>query len=137
MTYHNWSSDWPYFKDVEMVADEIGDFLLRYGRIPVGCTKEKFGKAMVYCSLGYVSLHTLVYPRHCYSKHPKFPNWLWFLDNKVFSRFFTLSPINKITLIHQEFIYRLAYSRAIKKYPHIKEEILVDADYPYLLKDLY
>ena len=40
---HRWGDDFPYFKEVGQCATEIGDFLRRWGRVPVRDTKEKYG----------------------------------------------------------------------------------------------
>lgn len=103
---------------------------VRRDGIPVWCGNS----ARFYCYFG-LSLHHLVFPRHFVYKHPKFPNWLWKLD------IYYISPIlNKLFgwfwYRYQYWIYRKAYERAVKKFPHIKEEITCAADYPELLKGL-
>jgi len=45
-------------------------------------------------------------------------------------------PFHRIIDVWQRFIYRLAYKRALKKYPFIREEILCAADFSELLEDL-
>ena len=134
---HMWG-DWPdeLFAQVGAAADYIGDFCVRWGRINVRQTKEKYGTARVYCSLGgYASLHGLLFPNYVY-KHRRFPDWLWKLDtyylSKVFS-LFTKYGFGKWQIL----VYKEAYRRAIKKYPMIKAEILCGADYDELLEHLW
>lgn len=128
---HSWGGTFPHFNDVGKAADEIGDFCVKWGRINVRQTKEKFGTVRVYCSLSIWGFHSLIYPRYVYSQ---FPDWLWKLDCKIGTKI--LSPFRFLFGKHQAFIYRLAYKRALKKYPHIRKEILDCADYSELLKSL-
>lgn len=132
---HNWSGDFKYFGEVGEAADYIGDFCKRWGRIFVSQTKEKYGEARVYCHFGGLSLHSFLFPGWCY-KRKGFPQWLWSLDiwylSKVFGLFTRLGFGR-----YQQFIYRLAYKRALKKWPMIREEIIFGADYSELLEDLW
>lgn len=41
--------------------------------------------------------------------------------------------VNKLVVPYHEFIYRLGYKMAIKKRPHLTDEIIEGADYPELL----
>lgn len=130
---HNWGDGFPYFEDVGNAADEIGAFCRKWGRIGVRQTKEKYGTARVYCSLGWHQMHCITHPGHCYSRYP---NWLWHLDCRVTPKILHFFRLNKLIMPFHVFIYHLAYKRAIKKYPHIREEILSGADWNELLEDL-
>lgn len=130
---HSWGDDFQYFEDVGRCADEIGAFCVRWGRIGVTCTKEKYGTVRVYCILGAHSLHALLFPRYVF-RHPTFPAWLYRLDYKLTGPAFRV--LSRPVSWYQSKIYRLAYYRALKRYPHIKEEILTDADYPEYLEGL-
>lgn len=130
---HSWGDGFEYFGEVGKAANEIGKFCRRYGRIMVTTTKEKYGTSRVYCMFGLHSLHTLTHPGYVYSQYPQ---WLWTLDIWYLSKFFRFKPINYVTIRWQIFIYRLAYKKAIKKYPFIRKEILNGSDYPEILKDL-
>lgn len=129
---HSWGDGFPYFEEVNQAAYEIGEFCKRWGRIQVTQTKEKFGTARVYCHFGVYGLHDLTHPGYAYSRYPK---WLWNLDCRILSKL--LSPLNRILIPYQEWIYRLAYRRALKKYPFIQEEILGGASYGKLLTNGY
>ncbi len=129
---HYWGDGFPYFADVENVASEIGQFLRKWGRISVTQTKEKYGTARVYCHFGWYQLHSITHPGYVYSR---FPDWLWRLDCRVLSRL--IAPLSRhIVVPFHTWLYRLAYKRALKKYPHIREEILDGADWSELLEGL-
>lgn len=125
MTSHDWNSDWLYFSDVEAAAEEISSFLRKWGRISAW-GKEKYGTCRVDCYLGGFCLHQMIYPGYTYSQ---FPNWLWILDCKYLSRILQLKPIYYLLLKYQLFIYNLAYKKAVKRYPHIFDEIIEAASY--------
>jgi hypothetical protein len=131
---HYWGDGFPYFEDVGEAAYYIGKFCRRWGRIPVSTTKEKYGTSRVYINgMGYACLHTLLYPGYVYSQ---MPDWLWTLDIHVFPKIFRAIGFRWLLEKWQIYIYRLAYKKAIKKFPHIREEILDGADYNELLRDL-
>ncbi len=106
---HNWGDKDSQGRDicsrVDDAAQYIANFIITYGRIPVTCAKEKFGAVRVYCYM-----HT---------------EW-WLLDKIG-------HMLNKILEPYRVFIYRLAYKKAIKKWPDIQEEILCCADFYKLL----
>jgi hypothetical protein len=112
--------------NLDIIAQEIGDFLCKWGRISVTQTKEKYGTVRVYCSF-YNSLHSMIWPGYVY-RHPKCPDWLWNLSYK----FHHIPGL----FWYQKIIYRLAYKKVIKKYPKYHEEILRCADYKEFLKDV-
>lgn len=128
---HRWGDGFPYFAEVGQAAYEIGEFLRKWGRVSVRDTKEKYGTVRVYLSLGWYQLHSFTHPGYCYSQYP---GWLWKLDVFYFSKIF--SKLNYIVVPFHVWLYKLAYKRALKKYPFIREEILCCADYPKLLKGL-
>lgn len=130
---HSWGDEFKHFEDVGVCADEIGAFCVRWGRIGVTSTKEKYGTVRVYCVFGLYSLHSLIFPRFVF-RNPSFPIWLYRLDSKITWRLFR--AFQRPCVWYQSKIYRLAYQRALKRYPHIKEEILSDADYPEYLEGL-
>lgn len=129
---HSWGDGFKYFGEVGQAADEIGQFCRRWGRINVTCTKEKWGSARVYCSFGWSQLFSITHPGYVYSRYPE---WLWSFDIRYLSRL--ISKFNFIVVPYQRLIYRLAYRRAIKKYPMIVREILGGADWDELLEDLW
>lgn len=128
---HSWGDGFKYFREVGMAAQEIGDFCVKYGRIGIRASKEKYGTVRVYLSFGLWGFHSLLKPGYVYNQWPK---WLWNIDCEVGTKI--LSPFNLLVIPYQKFIYRIAYKRAIKKYPFIRKEILGGADYRELLKGL-
>lgn len=132
---HSWGDGFQYFREVGQAADEIGAFCRKWGRISVTCTKEKWGTARVYCSFHYTSLHNLLYPGYVY-KRPFWPDWLWAADIHYFSEVLSWRIFSIPLAWYQTRVYRLAYKRALKKYPMIREEILSGADFHELLEGL-
>lgn len=122
---HDWSSDWPYFEDVGLAAQYIASFLRKWGRIGVRDYKEKWGTVRVYLSLGWHQVHCITHPGYCFSQYPK---WLWSLDCLYFSK--VVQYLNYLILPYHKWLYNKAYQNAVKKWPHIREEILVAVDYP-------
>ena len=102
-----------------------------WGRIGVN-SKEKFGTARIYVSFWDGSLHGLFYPGYMRSK---FPQWLWSLDIMYISRFLRWTRFPKIVGWYQSKIYGMAYRKGIRKFPKVKIELVVDADYPEFIKD--
>lgn len=109
----------------------IHRYLVRYGRISVRQSKEKFGTARVYCSLGYWGFYNLLNTGHIWVHWPK---WLYALDLK-YGRF-VMQVLNKLIVPYHKFIYRRAYKKAIELYPSIRKNILHTADFPDLLGGL-
>lgn len=130
---HSWGDGFKFFADVDTAAYEIGELCKRYGRINVTTTKEKYGTARVYCSFGYYSLDLLLSPGYVFSRWPK---WLRMVDYKVFVPILQCRPVSVCLFWWQRHIYRWAYARTIKKFPHIRAEILDGADYDEYLKGL-
>jgi hypothetical protein len=128
-----WGDEFKHFKDVGKAADEIGNFCIRWGRIDVGQTKEKFGEVRCYCSFGHITFYRLLYPGAIRCNLPK---WIRCLDAKLFKLFNMFGLFNKVLCWWQYKIYNMAYKRAVSKYPYIREEILSSPDYPELLRDL-
>lgn len=129
MVHHDWGDEGVDWKGINDAADYIHDFCVKWGRFG-GQAKEKFGTVRFYASFNWLSFHGLCYPGYVYSQ---FPDWLWKLDCKIISpilRFFFDKPVYK----YRCFIYRTAYLNALKKWPHLKEEIICCMDYPELIK---
>lgn len=115
--------------NLDDIAFEIGRYCVKWGRISVTQTKEKYGTVRVYCHFG-ISLHSFIFPNYCY-KHRYFPKWLWDLDIDYFSKFFNF--FNFIIIPYQHFIYKRAYWKYLYKYPHLFEEITSCADFIEIL----
>jgi hypothetical protein len=126
MPYHDWSE-----KDFDWNGlDQAGHLIYKIcklGRIYINW-KEKYGTLRTSTHLYTGSLHSLIYPGYVYRQ---FPQWLWTFDIYCITPFMEWTRIPKLVQkIQLNIFYRLAYYVAMKKYPHLKEEIAVDADYP-------
>ena len=127
---HNWGDDFDW-KGLDEAITFIETNLVRWGRINVRQAKEKFGTARIYCSLGWYQFHNITHPRTVYSRYPQ---WLWELDVYYGTK---IVPFLFGWVAHYHaWLYRKVYSMAVKKYPHLREEILCCADYNELLEGL-
>lgn len=118
--------------DIDEAAYWIGKQLKRWGRVSVRQTKEKFGTARVYCTLGFYGLHCITHPGYVYSQYPK---WLWHLEIYYFPR--VIIPISNLIVIpYHRWLYRKVYQLAMKKWPHVSKNILHGADFSELLNNL-
>lgn len=126
---HDWSEkdfDWKGLNDCLTILYRIAR---RYGRLG-GDIKEKWGQARFYARFGHLSLHTLVYPGYVYNQ---FPDWLWRLDCAIIGpslRFL----FERLFARWQMKAYNTAYQRCLKKYPHLRAELLCGADWPELIR---
>ena len=121
---HHWGDDFD-FASIGHAADEIGAYCVKWGRIPVTQTKEKYGTVRVYNSWGIENLYWLIRPNYHYYK---LPIWVRKLDDRTFGKLFRFAL--PLIFKYQTYIYNKAYQKAVKKYPHLREEILVNADWP-------
>lgn len=129
---HEWGDKDVDWAGIGAAAEFLGNYCARWGRFR-GQTKEKYGTVRFYAIIGQISLHDLIYPRYSYSQ---FPQWLWTLD------LYIIGPVlrtlfGKIWYRWQVFIYRRAYKLALKKWPHLKKEILSGMDHIDLLEGYY
>ena len=132
---HYWGDDWEYWDDFYEMEEYFAKLIRKY-RLPAIQIKEKYGSLRCYMAgLGYDSLHSITHPGHAFSRYP---DWLW----KINCRYLMSSNIFWRWLVYwpSEFInsklYRGAYKKTIKKYPHLRDEILYMADYEELLEGL-
>ena len=132
MTYHHWGDEGVDWAGISNAAYYIGGFLKRYGRMQVSDMKEKYGTARVYCNFGWWSLLSITHPGwHHYGPYPK---WLMKLDIWVLSR--AIPYLNYALVPYHKFLYRMAYKKALAKWPHLELEILCGADWQEFLGGL-
>lgn len=117
--------DFNRWRELGEAAEYIGLFCRKWGRIQVHQYKEKYGTVRVYCNLVCESLHDLIFPGYYQVRSP-YRLWVFPL----------LRPFRFIILKWQIFIYRLSYSRAVKKWPEIKDEIICCADFKEFLSNI-
>lgn len=135
---HLWGEegfDWEGLGDAIIKMDV---YMRRWGRIGV-YSKEKYGTARLYITWYYHGLFSLIYPGYIHygpwENNPFIGRYLMWLEFNIFQ------PLSQMLRLHilihwwQNKIYNLAYQRAIKRYPHLIEEILCCADYPELIKN--
>lgn len=122
---------------IELQADDaayyIGTFLKKWGRVPVRDMKEKYGTVRVYCKLGWDNLHDIFYPGYAYYQ---FPKWLKNFDIYYGDKIIKYTGLGFVSFYYHKFLYRLAYKKAIAKYPEIRYSILCSADWTEYLKGL-
>lgn len=123
---HNWGDSWPFWNDLDKCIDFVWWFSTKIGRFG-GQTKEKFGSLRFYVMFHY-QLHDLFYPGHYYIRWGKFGQ---FLDSIYTKPFF--NPIRRLICVYQEQIYKLIYWIAVRRWPHIMDEIVNSCDYDELL----
>ncbi len=128
---HCWGDEGVDWKGINDAAEFIGTNLRRWGRIGVRDYKEKWGTVRVYCTLGWYQFHCITHPGCGWSRYPQ---WLWVWDIHHGSKIVAL--INPIVERYHAWLYRAVYRLAVKKWPHLKAEILTAADYDELLKGL-
>lgn len=123
---HLWGDECVDWDGIDSAAEFIGKGIRKFGRISVWQYKEKYGTVRVYCSFGWNSLQHIIFPGYV---RQVIPAWI---DNNFISKI--IQMLNPIIVPYQYFIYRLFYKLAVKKWPHLREEILSCADYSELLK---
>lgn len=129
MVHHDWSDENFPWSQLSDAIDIIRNITYKYGRFG-GQIKEKFGCVRFYVHFFDGTLHSLLYPGHSYVRARRFYYWI---DLPILSKFFKYTGVGKLILWWQQKIYNIAYQKAIAKYPHLKDEILCDADYPELI----
>lgn len=116
--------------DLYDIACHIGRQLLR-ARIPVSDMKEKYGTIRVYCTFGWYNLHDVIYPGYHFNQ---FPRWVQRLDNSLIST--AVQHLSRWVEPYQRNTYRKVYADAVKRWPHYRTAILIDAHWPELLEGL-
>lgn len=128
---HTWGDKNVDWIGIGSAADYIGNYCIKWARLG-GQTKEKYGTVRFYAQFYPLSLQTLLYPGYHFYQISK---WLRPVDEHV------IGPVlnflfGKLFFIWQTHIYRKAYENALKKWPHLREEILCCADHDEYLKGL-
>jgi hypothetical protein len=126
---HDWADDTIDWKGINAAAHYIYHYLKRWG-VPVRDYKEKYGTVRVYTGFGFERgwlMNTIFYPGHMYYR---FPQWVRRIDYMI-----PIHWLNPIAVPFHMWLYKRAYRNAIRKWPHLREEILHGADYSELLKE--
>jgi len=131
---HDWGEENFDWNGLNKCVRYLGINLRRWGRVSVSTYKEKYGTCRIYCTLGWRNLFSITHPGWVSYKVAGYPQWLIIFDIYVLSRI--IPYLNYIIVPYQKWLYRKLYSDCVKKYPHLREEIVCCADYPELLKGL-
>lgn len=115
---HDWGDKNVDWAGINQCAEDIPKFMRRWGRICVH-GKEKWGCVRLEFLYYGFNLNTLFYPGFIMSR---LPHWLHKLDVDMTTCYNKV--INPWFIPYQIWITKLALKRAIKKYPHLKQEIL-------------
>ena len=126
---HFWGDEGVDWKGIEDAASYIGLSLRRWGRIQVTQYKEKYGTVRVSCHFGCEALFWFVRPGWVFYR---WPDWIAKIDRSRLSRFLW-QALGRILVPYQIYIYKVVYTRAVKRWPHLTQEILSDCDYPELV----
>ena len=133
MSVHYWGEenfDWPGISDA---GEFIGEGLKKWGRVNVHQYKEKFGGVRVYCTFGLQSLEQLIRPGWCYAR---WPVWLRVLTELGWVARKGLHVANIAVVPYHTWLYRRFYRLAVKKWPHLHDEIIEPADWHEFLEGL-
>lgn len=128
---HDWSDKSVDWKGVGDAAEYIETFCKRWARLG-GQSKEKYGTVRFYANFGVFNLLSLTHPGYCH--YGPYPKWLIHFDIYYSPTIFKWSGLAWIFSKIQPAIYSKAYINAIHRWPHLRAEILVDADYVELIK---
>ena len=127
---HNWGDDSFDWNALNKAIEIIWWWSTKIGRFG-GQIKEKYGTLRFYAFFSDGTLYSVCKPGYYYYR---WPHQVHKFDLYVIRRITNFLGIRWLITRWQYFIYNLAYQRAIKKYPHIREEILQNADYLELIK---
>jgi hypothetical protein len=129
MPCHYWGEEDFDWEGLDKAINFIDKNLVKWGRVNIRQSKEKYGTARIYCSLGWYQFHSITHPRACLNRYPK---WLWVLDCDYGSKIVRL--LNWIIFPYHKWLYKTVYYIACKRYPHLENEICCCADFVELLK---
>jgi len=132
-SYYDDDADSVDWDGINNAAEFIGRGL-RFWRVDVRQWKEKFGTVRVYCSLGIQWWPQLTHPGYVYNQWPR---WLDFITYGSYNRWsplcWVLRLLNLAVVPFHAWLYKRYYREAIRRWPHLKEEILRGADFHELL----
>ncbi len=133
MTHHFWGDDDFDWASLNEAITYICETCRVWGRLPV-YGKEKWGNGDFYAYWWGGTVTELVNP--VVLGKIGMPYWLYELDLKYSHRVVKPLGIYRIFVKYQEWVYRRAFRQAIKRWPHIREELLGGMNDSELLEDL-
>ena len=129
MALHYWGDEGVDWAGISDAAAYIGLGLRRWGRINVWQYGEKYGTALVSCSLGFTSLNQLTHPGYCYNQWPKWAFRLTF----TWAAHILVRTLNLFFYPYHLWLYKHYYRKAREKWPHLAQEIYRGADWYELI----
>jgi hypothetical protein len=133
MAYHDWSEinfDW---KALNECCDFFATNLRRWGRIQISGCKEKYGTMRLEWFMwnGHYSqfIHSMIFPGYL---HIRYPKWMYKVD-WIITDIAAKSGISRAVSAYQRLIFNIVTVIAVKKWPHIHDEILDELEFDELL----
>lgn len=131
---HDWSDKEIDWKGISDAASFMADYLTKWGRVPVRDHKEKYGTVRLYCSFGWSSVMDLTHPGYAWVPYKR-DGLMWKLCYSRSLMPFLFNLLSYVVRPYHIYLYRRAYKLAIKKWPHLREEILRGADWCEYLEE--
>jgi hypothetical protein len=133
MPRHDWSDDSFDWAGLNDAIDIIYWWTRHIGRFG-GQLKEKWGCVRFYVFFSDGTLYSIVKPGYYFYRWPR---WVRRIDYNIVQKISRYTGVLYLLLKWQQFIYYVAYKRAVDKHPHLRDEILVDADFHELLEGIH
>lgn len=131
MPHHVWNDGWEYWKDLGDAIHFCKKHWRAWGRIGIAFSKEKWGVFNHNCQFYWGSwpIHELVKPGYTYYQWPK---WLMLIEMEYLSKAVKYIGMRWLVQQWQKLVYNVVLWRALRKWSHIRDELLCDADYDML-----
>lgn len=126
---HNWGDENVDWEGINNAAQFIARNLVRWGRMGVRDYKEKFGTVRVYVGMGWYSLLSFTHPGYCH--YGPYPDWLAKFD--IWYGHWLGRLTNWVVMPYHQWLYRQVYRAAIRRWPHLRKEILAGCDWHEIL----
>jgi hypothetical protein len=128
---HRWGDGWfeKNGEDLNAAGNYIYDYCFKRARYRFHW-KEKYGTLrheFAYCSLvsSFNALHDIFYPGYMFYQ---FPLWFRVYIDRPITKVLNFLKIIPLIQRYQIYTLRKAYENAIRKFPHIEAEIMLDCE---------
>lgn len=122
---HIWGDEGVDWAAINAVAEEIPHHMRRWGRITVH-GKEKYGTVRLEFLYYGFSLNQFFFPGYMYYGNSRIQKVFHKIDMSATAQWIYTNLINPWYTKYQMWITKRAIKKAVKKYPHIRKEILSD-----------
>lgn len=135
MTHHDWNED---SFDWHSLGKACNFFLyLRsIGRVQISSTKEKYGtmrlEFLFWAGHYHEFMHSMIYPGRLFIK---WPYLVRLIDMYVFTPIARYSGLCRLVTMYQRLVFNVLTIIAVKKWPHIRYEIMSELEFRDLLYD--